>query len=210
MDDKSVYASDGLYAQEIFKFLDDQGLQVCEDLHFLVMVALTVEQRYFKWQSRTYNSLQLALKMNNIAGNKLDGHQLVAAILAHDFAMGFLPFETINKSGKFNAKERKLMRTHINSAAELINRMQQWPDAKEMIIAHHEHVDGSGYPNGLRDDEIPEGAKVLAIIDAFTAQGNKKIMHGVMEINRCSDTHFSSSWLIHFNEAVKQIFKPGD
>ena len=75
-----------------------------------------------------------------------------------------------------------------------------------MILAHHENVDGSGYPNQLNEDEICDGAKILAIVDAFTARGESKIMHGVMEISRHTDSQFSSFWLEHFNATVRDLY----
>ena len=195
-------------AREIFDLLESRGVQLCEDIHFLVLVALTLEYRSKRWAHRTYDALRLALQINEHANNKVNLEQLSAATLAHDFAMAFLPSEIINKKEKLKAKEKKLMRTHISSAADLIHRLGKWDDARKMILSHHEHVDGSGYPKNLSDLEICDGAKILAIVDAFTAQGEKNIMHGVMEINRHSGTHFSNYWLNHFNLAVKEIYQP--
>jgi len=198
---------DNSNSREVFNLLESRGVQICEDLHFLVLIALTIEDRSERWQHRTHDALRLALEINFYADNSVNLEQLVAATLAHDFAMGFLPVELINKAGKLNAKERKLMQTHINAAADLIHRLGRWGEARNMILAHHEHVDGNGYPKSLADLEICDGAKILAIVDAFTAQGGNNIMHGVMEINRYSGTHFSEIWLGHFNMAVKQIYQ---
>ncbi|MBV1877856.1 MAG: HD domain-containing protein [Pseudomonadales bacterium] len=208
MDDKPADFPPKNDTLEIIQLLGQYNIEICEDLHFLIQLALTVEQRFVNWQHRTLNSLRLALKMIECAQHEMDIKQLVAAILAHDFAMGFLPIETINKSGKYSARERKLMRTHINSAAELIHRMKQWSTAREMILSHHEHMDGSGYPNKLTSMEIPEGAKILAIIDTFTAQGEKRIMRGVMEINRHGEKLYCPEWLQYFNDAAKLIYQP--
>ncbi|MFT7684945.1 MAG: HD-GYP domain-containing protein (c-di-GMP phosphodiesterase class II) [Candidatus Azotimanducaceae bacterium] len=195
-------------ASEIFELLESRSVLICDDLHFLVLVALTLEDRSERWLHRTFNTLRLALQINKHANNKVNLEQLTAATLAHDFAMAFLPCEIINKKKKLNAKEQRLMRTHISSAADLIHRLGKWDEARKIILSHHEHIDGSGYPKGLSDLEICDGAKILAIVDAFTAQGKKNIMHGVMEINRHSGTHFSNYWLNHFNSAVKEIYQP--
>lgn len=190
---------------EILALFTEHQLTPNEDLKFLTRIGLCTEERSPKWQRRTYKSLQLALAMNKNADYRIDNNQLAAAIVTHDFAMGFLPESLLNKTKRLNVKETKLMRTHINSAADLIHRMQDFAEAKEMILAHHEYVDGSGYPNQLVDDEICDGAKVLAITDAFTAQGKAKVMHGVMEISRYSGSQFSPFWLNHFNQVVRSV-----
>lgn len=176
------------------------------DLKFLYDIATAVEQRTPKWSGRTDQALALALAMNQSAEELVNPEQLIAAVLAHDIAMGFQPLDVLNKAGKLSAKERKTMQTHIKTAADLIHRMQNWDGAKQMILSHHERVDGKGYPQGRVEAEISHGAKILAIVDAFTAQGLKNVMHGVMEIHRHSGSQFSDFWVQHFDQAIKQIY----
>ncbi len=208
MEDNTATRHDTLSINRITGLIEAHEMNICGDLLFLISVALTVEERSDRWLNRTFNCLRLALKMNQLSGKRVDRTQLVAATLAHDFAMGFLPIDILDKKGKLSVKARNLMRTHISSASDLIHRMGKWPEAREMIQAHHEHVDGTGYPYQLNNDEICDGAKILAIVDAFTAQGSNNIMHGVMEVNRHCDTQFSSQWMVHFNTAIQQIYKP--
>jgi HD-GYP domain-containing protein (c-di-GMP phosphodiesterase class II) len=195
-------------ARKIFDLLESKNVHVCEDLHFLVLMALTIENRSKNWHHRTFSTLKLALQINGHANNKVNREQLTAATLAHDFAMAFLPGDTINKKNRLDTKERKRMRSHISSAADLIHRMGKWGEARKIILSHHEHVDGSGYSKGLGDLEIFDGAKILSIVDVFTAHGAENVMHGVMEINRYSGTQFSNFWLNHFNLAIREIYQP--
>lgn len=193
------------YSGAMFRLLDHFGVITCSDLHFLVLLALTIEERSSQWKHRTYQSVRLGLCMNLDAGNLVDTKQLAGAILAHDFAMAFLPLPMLDKSVKLNQKEIKLMRTHINSAASLIQRMRGWETAEDMILAHHEKIDGTGYPNKLKDSEICDGAKILSIVDAFTAQ-SEKIVHGIMELNRHAGTQFASDWVDHFNTVARKLY----
>lgn len=193
--------------QQTQLILVQHNIELNEDLAFLLSVAVNLEQRTEKWQNRTPRSINLALTMNRLAGYPVDNEQLAAAVLAHDFGMGFLPHTVLNKPGQLSAKERKSMQAHIKSAADLIHRMQKWDEARDMILSHHERVNGSGYPNKRVSDEICHGAKILAIVDAFTAQGSTNVMHGVMEIHRHSGTHFSDTWVKHFDAAVKSVYQ---
>lgn len=191
---------------EIEALLRQYDVEIHEDLAFLFDIARAVEQRTIKWRDRTQQSLNLALAMNQSAGELTSPEQLTAAVLAHDIAMGFLPLKVLNKSGKLSAKERKTMQTHIKTAADLVHRMQHWQEAKQMILSHHERVDGTGYPQGRTEDEVCHGAKILAIVDAFTAQGLRNVMHGVMEIHRHTGRQFSEFWVGHFDNAIKTIY----
>ncbi len=193
------------YPGEMFRLLEYFGVTACSDLHFLVLLALNIEERSAHWKHRTYQSVRLGLSINADANNPVDRKQLAGAILAHDFAMAFLPLSMLDKSRKLNQKEQKLMRTHIKSAASLIQRMQNWQEAEDMILAHHEKIDGTGYPGELIDSEICHGAKILAIVDTFTAQAGN-IMHGVMELNRHAGTQFDPQWVEHFNAVVRKLY----
>jgi len=193
------------YPETMFQLLAHFNVSVCADLHFLVLLALTIEERNTLWKHRTYESVRLCLSINSNAGSPVDARQLAGATLAHDFAMAFLPLNMLDKTHRLNQDEMLLMRTHIDSAASLIQRMKNWEDAGAMILAHHEKIDGTGYPNNLKAAEICSGAKILAIIDTFTAQGGD-IMQGVSEMNRHVGTQFDAEWVEHFNAVVHRIY----
>ncbi|MFN3236344.1 MAG: HD-GYP domain-containing protein [Pseudomonadales bacterium] len=192
--------------KELTHLLTQYQITPHEDLAFLFDIAKAVEQRTDKWRDRTRQSLNLALAMNQSADQLADPQQLTAAVLAHDIAMGFQPLKVLNKASRLSAKERKTMQTHIKTAADLIHRMGGWQAAKQMIQSHHERADGKGYPQGRSEEEVCHGAKILAIVDAFTAQGLKNVMHGVMEIHRHTGTQFSEFWVHHFDRAIKSIY----
>jgi HD-GYP domain-containing protein (c-di-GMP phosphodiesterase class II) len=61
------------------------------------------------------------------------------------------------------------MRKHPEWGAALVDKIDFLCGARDIIIAHHEHYDGSGYPNGLRGEEIPLGARIFAIADVYDA-----------------------------------------
>jgi HD-GYP domain-containing protein (c-di-GMP phosphodiesterase class II) len=191
--------------ERIFELFETHQIDVCQDLHFLTLLALTIEVRTDKWRGRTFDALQLALAMNKLANQPIVPRQLVGATLAHDFAMAFLPLNFLEKTNKISKKDLKLMRTHISTAADLIHRMAGWEPARDIILAHHEHYDGQGYPNKLNDMEITPGAKLLAIVDTFIARSTNT-MQAIMEINRHSGDQFDPLWVDHFNVAVKQIY----
>ena len=80
-----------------------------------------------------------------------------------------------------------------------------------MIAQHHEMPDGQGYPNRLRADEICDGAKILAIVDAFESimlkhseRGKtRSIMRAIAEINACNN-QFAPEWIEAFNRVIRQ------
>lgn len=97
----------------------------------------------------------------------------VAAL--HDIGKIVIPESILNKPDKLTPEERAIMETHTVVGDELLNRVSNVGDARYMAVGHeicrwhHERWDGSGYPDGLRGDEIPIAAQVVSIADVYDA-----------------------------------------
>ncbi len=92
----------------------------------------------------------------------------VAAIL-HDVGKIAIGNEILNKSGPLDAAERQQILTHPEVGALIVERMGKLERAAEIIRCAHEHFDGSGYPRGLRGEEIPLESRIILAVDAFDA-----------------------------------------
>jgi HD-GYP domain-containing protein (c-di-GMP phosphodiesterase class II) len=107
--------------------------------------------------------------------------------------------------------EKQILRTHPEYASGILSRMDNWAEAAEMVAQHHEMPDGRGYPLGEQVLRICDGAKILAIVDAFEAvmlkhinRGrNRSVLRAIAEINAC-DTQFSPEWIVPFNEVIRR------
>ncbi len=96
------------------------------------------------------------------------------AAMLHDIGTIHLPRELLQKKGKLNESEWQKIRQHTTIGEEIIDMMissdrKDLSDLKNIVAQHHESVDGSGYPRGLRDEEIMMEAKILAVTDAYSA-----------------------------------------
>ncbi len=92
----------------------------------------------------------------------------VAAIL-HDVGKIAIGNEILNKSGPLDSDERQQILSHPEVGALIVERMGKLERAAEIIRCAHEHFDGSGYPRGLRGEEIPLEARIILAVDAFDA-----------------------------------------
>jgi HD-GYP domain-containing protein (c-di-GMP phosphodiesterase class II) len=96
--------------------------------------------------------------------------ELATGAFLHDIGMTVIPDEIVNKDGPLTPQEWVIMRRHPHEGRAIANRTRAFSPLVLDIIEHHqERYDGSGYPDGLRSDEIPEGARIVAIADAFDA-----------------------------------------
>ncbi len=87
----------------------------------------------------------------------------------HDIGNSGLPKDVLEKPGPLTAEEWQLVQQHPLLGSEIVNELEFPIEVRPMIRNHHEHFDGTGYPDALRGDEIPMAARILCIADAFDA-----------------------------------------
>jgi HD-GYP domain-containing protein (c-di-GMP phosphodiesterase class II) len=185
-----------------------------QDLQFFRQLIEPVEARSQYWQGRSERILRLVLILNRLAGRPVNEQDLAVAVYVHDFGMAFIPVELLHKQTQLDDAEILLLRSHVQSSAQLLQQLPRWQAAREIVLQHHEAVDGSGYPFGLREREISDGAKMLAIADSFDAMTHHRayashqkrpIIRAVKEINQCAGKQLSPYWVEVFNRAVAPV-----
>ena len=85
----------------------------------------------------------------------------------HDIGKVAIPEGLLRKPEALTEEERAVMRTHPEVGAAILADIDTWEDVRLIVRHHHEHFDGAGYPDGLRGDRIPLGARIVSIVDAF-------------------------------------------
>lgn len=92
----------------------------------------------------------------------------VAAAL-HDVGMLAISETILSKPGPLTPEEWRIVRRHPDLGASIIKSLGRWPLAAEIVLYHHERMDGSGYPFHLKGDQIPFAARIVAVADAYDA-----------------------------------------
>lgn len=188
------------------------GQEIERDMEFFRDLALRLERRNPYFEGRTQRTLDLARSTNALAGYVVDVRQLDAAVYMHDVGMAFLPDDLIGKHGRYTDMEMREMKHHPVLAAGLLERMGGWELAARIVRQHHERVDGTGYPAGLELADICDGAKLLAVVDAFEAMTHergdryqkKSILRAVTELNACGH-QFDIQWVKIFNQVARKL-----
>ena len=185
-----------------------------EDLVFFRELMKPIEKRSMYWEGRGDRIAKLAGYINKIAGSPVDEVQLAVACYMHDFGMAFVPISVLHKQQKLEEVEFNLMRSHVYKSARLLENLNLWNEARKIVMQHHERIDGSGYPLGIQEDDICEGAKLLAILDTFDAITHARAHQAhlkrpkkkaVIEINRIAKGQFSSTWMQAFNKGMASL-----
>jgi putative nucleotidyltransferase with HDIG domain len=125
------------------------------------------------------HSLNVALICNIFAGwlrfSDADKELATACGLFHDVGKLQIPQEIIKKPGKLTAEEYKLVKTHTLESYKMLSQYNLPDEVKNAALMHHERCDGSGYPMGLRADQIDSHAKIVAIADVYEAMTSARV-----------------------------------
>jgi HD-GYP domain-containing protein (c-di-GMP phosphodiesterase class II) len=97
-------------------------------------------------------------------------NQIYLAGLLHDIGFIFLPPEIIQRRGQLNKEEDEVIKRHPLISEKIISKYPILSGILPIVRHHHESIDGSGYPDGLKENEIPLGAKILNIVNWFDAK----------------------------------------
>ena len=99
------------------------------------------------------------------------------AASVHDIGKVHTPRDILAKPGSLTADEFEVMKRHPVDGARMTAEMGD-PEISAMVRHHHERIDGSGYPDGLRGDEIPLGSRIISVADTFDAITSNRTYHG--------------------------------
>jgi HD-GYP domain-containing protein (c-di-GMP phosphodiesterase class II) len=142
--------------------------------------------------------------------DKLD--KLILWTRFHDIGKIGIPDSILKKPGPLTEAEWKVMRTHSSIGERIALEAADIRDIAHLILKHHEHWNGGGYPLGLEGEDIPIECRILAIADAYDAMTNDRpyrpaiaCHQAVQEIDRCSGTQFDPGLVLVFQNLVGRI-----
>lgn len=151
-----------------------------------------------------------------LMGNALDLHDtqkrnLVLLSKVHDLGKIGIPDEILNKPGRLTAKEYERMKQHVKIGYNIASRSKELVTIAPLILHHHEHWNGGGYPDLLQGEAIPLECRILGVIDAFDAMTNDRPYHkgiskedAIREIEKCSGKQFDPRISAKFIEIVSK------
>lgn len=131
------------------------------------------------------------------------------AARVHDLGKIGIPSSVLFKESTLTDDERRIMEQHSTIGALILSRLSTYGRVRDLIVHHHERVDGKGYPAGLTGERIPLGAKILAVADAFEAMTSDRPYRkalskrdAIAELQRCRGTQFDPLVVDHFVAAL--------
>ncbi len=124
------------------------------------------------------------------------------AAVIHDVGKTTIPAEILSKPGKLSSAEFALIKTHSRAGYDIIKRANLPDPVAEVILQHHERLDGSGYPQGLSNDDILPEAQVLAVADVVEAMSSYRPYRPALGIDAALDEVAAGSGTRYYPDVV--------
>ncbi len=147
----------------------------------------------------------------------LDGPQIEEIRLGgmlHDVGKVGILESILNKNGPLNPDEWESMKRHVEYGAKLLEPLRGTEQIREMVAHHHEFFDGSGYPDGLAGSQIPLGARIIAIADAYDTITSERTYkkartpdEAFLELDRCGNAQFDPELVRVFISRLRDLPK---
>lgn len=218
------WLDDGLSRQQLFAYAQDlraaldasrRATEELERTHIETVAALAaaVDARDSITGGHVHRVANYgAILAQELAPDLRRDPQLVYGFLLHDIGKIATPDHVLNKPGPLDAGEVEIMRRHVPDGVRFIDSVGFLRPALDIVATHHEHVDGSGYPRGLRGDEIPIGARMFIVCDAFDAMTHDRpyregmsVDEAVAELHRRRGTQFDGDVVDAFERCLPAV-----
>jgi HD-GYP domain-containing protein (c-di-GMP phosphodiesterase class II) len=126
-----------------------------------------------------------------------ESEAIILAARVHDLGKIAIPDAVLLKPGKLDEGEYWLMRQHPVAGDDILQQLAIYKDSLGVVRHHHEKYDGTGYPDGIKGEEIPLGARIVAVADSYDVMTSDRpyarartVREGIEELIRCKGTHF--------------------
>lgn len=203
-----------LIARWAFRQYDEQQKAYEATIRAMVQ-AVETKDHYTRGHSERVS--QACVRIANIQQMTADrvGALRYAGIL-HDVGKLSISRRLLQKTGPLDDEEFERIKKHPVVGTEMLRGIEFLQEAYEGILHHHERLDGLGYPMGLRGDEIPEFARVIAVADAFDSmtstrsyRGARSVEQAIEELERCKATQFDPEMVDALIESLqRQPWRP--
>lgn len=169
-----------------------------------------VEAKDFETRGHSDRVSKMAALLSEYIGMEKDFvSKIKVAGLFHDIGKIGIPDQILLKPGSLTEEEFEKIKKHPAIGAKILSGLPDFQDLVNIVKGHHERIDGRGYPDGLSGSDIPEGARIIAIVDSFDALvSNRTYRKGrsweaaLDEIRRNRDTQFDKAFADRFLEMM--------
>lgn len=164
----------GAYRKEVEDLTEQFTFSVAEKQMVLQMIAYAIDFRSEHMVLHTAATVSVSVAIaRQLRLSSEETEQLYYGALLHDIGKVATPVEILEKPGRLTGPEMEIMKQHVVISGEILDGLV-WPSVCRMAVRHHEKMDGSGYPLGLRGEELSQSERIVAVADIISALIRKR------------------------------------
>ncbi|WP_079525785.1 HD-GYP domain-containing protein [Solibacillus isronensis] len=192
-------------------FTEQTFVHISKDISSLIEIKKQVELKDIYTQKHSDRVANYSVKIaKKLKLNKEKLENLAIASVLHDIGKIHVPSEILNKPGKLTDEEFDIIKKHPADGAAMIKE-SYYKELVPIIEQHHERLNGTGYPNGLRGDEILLEARIIAVSDTFDAMTEDRAYRkafgaqfAIDELKNLAGTHYDQEVVLALEEILKE------
>jgi response regulator RpfG family c-di-GMP phosphodiesterase len=204
-----------MYRQDLEKMVEDRTVRLKGALEGIIQaMARTVESRdpYTAGHQHRVADLAVAIAIEmNISKDQIEGIRMAGMI--HDLGKISMPAEILSKPGQLTEIEFDLIKAHPQVGYDILNEIEfPWPIA-QIVLQHHEKMNGSGYPQGLSGEDIILEARIMCVADVVEAMASHQPYRSTLGIDKALQEISQNKGILYDTEVVNaclRLFKEKD
>ena len=221
--DKALYAAKGTgrnrtcapydYKKQGIVSIDSvsETQRIAISMIFALAATVDAKDHYTYGHSRKVSQYAVAMaQAMNLPPERIN--VIRTAGLLHDIGKIGIPDSILNKDGVLDEQEWRQIKGHPEMGVEILRYVAELANSLPIILNHHEHYDGSGYPTGLKGMDIPLEARLLSVADAYDAMTSLRPYHNqrsseeaIDELKRCAGTTFDPDLVEIFCKTLQSM-----
>ncbi|XMB85770.1 diguanylate cyclase [Mycoplasmatota bacterium WC44] len=205
MDNIFKRAEDHMYREKLYESPSSRGKT-------LESIFTTLDEKDINFKLHSYrvsNYCEIIAEKMGMIGEK--SRELKTAGLLHDIGKIVIDISILNKMGELTTEEFTEVQRHPKVGSKILDSVVGMSDIAEYILSHHESWDGTGYPNGLKGEEIPIESRIITVADSYDAMTSERLYkqkkthdEAILELINKSGTQFDSKVVNVFIEAMEE------
>lgn len=215
---KSLGKNRVVSAQELSSYKKQDYERKIDDQKWILDTIISLTRTVEIKDSYTHSHSELVSKYAGTIASSMgltdeEIKKISIAGLLHDVGKIGVPDQILNKEGRLTDEEYETMKTHPVLGYNILSCVDELEETLPYVLYHHERPDGKGYPHGMKSEDIPLGARIIAVADAFHSMTSARpyrknplsIESALDELRKGQGTQFDETVVTHFIQIIEEM-----